>query len=137
MRKTRGTRQVDMHFTEDMKVIRAAIQGKVIPFRSSKPSARNRKVRVYLLEQPDTPVAVFDAVPYEVYYSEWASRGRSANVGATPGTICIAAFTGRRFLGVEWVDTPALMRLAILLAPYFIVNPAGPDTPASAASGAH
>ncbi|MBZ0155390.1 MAG: hypothetical protein K8I29_04140 [Alphaproteobacteria bacterium] len=135
MRKAHGIGQVDLHFTEDMKVIRAAIQGKIVPFRSSKPGARNRKVRVYLLEPPDTPVAVFDAVPYDVYYSEWANRGRRKHAGAAPGHICIAAFTGKRFLGIEWVDTPALMRLAILLAPYFIVHPSDPGTHISAASG--
>ncbi|MFO0753730.1 MAG: hypothetical protein U0411_10465 [Thermodesulfovibrionales bacterium] len=135
MRKAHGAGQVDMHFTEDMRVIRAAIEGKVIPFRSTEPGPRSRKVRVYLLEPPDTPVAVFDAVPYEVYYSEWASRGGKTSGGATPGHICIAAFTGRRFLGIEWVDTPVFMRLAILLAPYFTAHPADPGASVSAASG--
>ncbi|MCL4873087.1 hypothetical protein KJ039_03295 [bacterium] len=115
-------KEVNFNLDEDLRKIAATIEGRLVSLAANKPPSDSETVRVYLIEPPALPLAVFDRVPYNLYLDSFLCSDMTLADGSSPELIRLAAFDGDECLGAGWISVPAVIWTSILLAEHLVTD---------------
>lgn len=114
--------EVDFDLDEDLRKIKATAEGRLVSLAANRPPSDSETVRVYLIEPPAIPLAVFDRVPYELFTRAFMGSAMPFNNGSNPSLVRLAAFDGDECLGAGWISIPAVIWTSILLAEHLVTD---------------
>lgn len=116
------TSNVNFDITKDLSIIEATIEGKMTSMAAHLPPGENNFVRMYLVEPPNIPLAVFADVPYDLYIQIVLGRDITLKDGSNPAMIKVAAFDGKECLVATDISVPSVIWATLLLAPYSVAD---------------
>jgi len=115
-------KDVSFDQSADLKVIAAISSGKVSPLAAHRQPGPADFVRVYFLATNNTPIAIFDNVPYDLYIQVMTARNIPFDDGTDPGVVKLAAFEEKDCVLVDMITVPSVIWAALLLAPHCVTD---------------
>ncbi len=115
-------RKVSFDPDADLKVIAAVSEGKVSPMAAHRPPGDTDFIRVYITASNNTPIAIFENVPYDLYIQVMTARNITFDDGTDPGVVKLAAFEEKDCVLVDMITVPSVIWAALLLAPHCVTD---------------
>lgn len=114
--------EVDFDIDTDLQKIKRTIEGTISSLAGHKPPGGTDTARIYFIEPPDLPLAVFDKVPIDLYIKIILARGMTLKDGSFPELIKVAGFEGDECVNAVWISIPSLIYSTLLLSEYLVTD---------------